>query len=388
MKSPSEMSIASSVRTKSSSELNLKGDVVPPPTRGRLLQREGSQISRQTSPTSTCFSSVVPFKDVFALKRQIDRGSYSVVYEAIHLISGESYAVKVYDRTKFPSVEEDLSVYNEVSNLRYLERHRYAQDNLKERRRKRRYDIVRLIDFFEDAETFYLVLELMRGGDVFSRVVERHFYTEIEARYLAKCLLDSVKYMHECGVVHRDLKPDNLLLAKEGNDIHVKIADFGFSAKTRIGGMQVNLTQRCGTPAYVAPEVLKGGPYNEKVDMWSVGAIIYFVLGGYPAFVDDKPRNLFKKILHADYEFHEEDWDHVSDEAKSLIRSLLTVDPTKRLSASAALKHPWFRRSSSKYHGHTSHSTLHDLKNDLANVNLTEQQAVLEVVPGEVSSEC
>lgn len=334
--------------------------------RGRKLDRSNiisnnntNTMKRETSPLSTCVSSVVPFKEVFELTRQIDSGSYSVVYEAIHRISGERYAVKIYDRTKFPSVEEDLAVYNEVSNLRYLERRRYAKDLFKEQQRQQRcssskrssskrrsYDIIRLIDFFEDTSKFFLVLELCTGGDLFTKVVERHYYSEYEARYLAKRLLESIKYMHECGIAHRDLKPDNLLLAKNGNDVHVKIADFGFSAKTRIGGMNIPLTQRCGTPAYVAPEVLRGGPYDERVDMWSAGCILYFVLGGYPAFVDDKPKALFHKILNGDYEFHEDDWCHVSNDAKSLVSGLLTLDVNKRLTASQALKHPWLCSSS------------------------------------------
>lgn len=405
--------------------------------RGRKMDSRNcfaNNVRRDTSPLSTCVSSVVPFKEVFELTRQIDSGSYSVVCEAIHRISNEKYAVKIYDRTKFPSVEEDLAVYNEVSNLRYLERRRYAQDLFKERKqqqrvqqqqqaaaaamavannnncssehnnntnnsiRKRRYDIVRLIDFFEDTKAFYLVLELCTGGDVFTRVVERHFYSEYEARFLAKCLLESVKYMHECGIAHRDLKPDNLLLAKRGNDVHVKIADFGFSAKTRIGGMQVNLTQRCGTPAYVAPEVLRGGPYDERVDMWSVGAILYFVLGGYPAFVDDKPKALFNKILKADYEFHEEDWCHVTEDAKSLVRSLLTLDVNRRLTAAEALKHPWIRPRGSMSNSCSSSSGSSRQRSSMQNAaNVVAQQQQQQgislqkpqkVGAGQSSSEC
>lgn len=266
-----------------------------------------------------------------------------MVWEAVHRSSGERYAVKIFDRKKLPTVEEDLAVYNEVTILRYLERRRYVQDLMKEKKRKRRYDVIRLIDFYEEPDSFYLVMELMTGGDIFSRIIERHYYTESEAKYLARHLLESVRYMHESGVVHRDLKPENLLLVKRGNDVHVKIADFGFAAKTRIGTMRIALTQRCGTPAYVAPEVLRGVPYNEAVDMWSLGAILYFVLGGYPPFVDDVPKQLFKKIFTADFEFHQQDWSHVSDQAKSLIRNLLTVDPNQRLTAHQALKHPWFR---------------------------------------------
>merc|ERR1712232_952191 len=123
-------------------------------------------------------------------------------------------------------------------------------------------------------------------------------------------------------------------------------------------GMNIPLTQRCGTPAYVAPEVLRGGPYDERVDMWSAGCILYFVLGGYPAFVDDKPKALFHKILIGDYEFHEDDWSHVSNDAKSLVRGLLTLDVKKRLTASQALKHPWLCSGSSSRRSMNNHANV------------------------------
>merc|ERR1712129_12362 len=102
-----------------------------------------------------------------------------------------------------------------------------------------------------------------------------------------------------------------------------------------------SLTTQCGTPGYVAPEILEGNPYDSKADMWSIGVILYILLGGYPPFIEKNQRNLFRKIRNGDYEFHDEYWGGVSTDAKNLISSLLTVKPGKRYSANQALKDKW-----------------------------------------------
>ena len=122
------------------------------------------------------------------------------------------------------------------------------------------------------------------------------------------------------------------------DDSDIKIADFGFA---KICHKPNSLTTQCGTPGYVAPEILSGRPYGTQSDMWSLGVIVYILLGGYPPFMDKNQRELFRKIRKGQYEFHEEYWSQVSEEAKGLIRSLLTVNATKRLDASAALRNSW-----------------------------------------------
>lgn len=121
------------------------------------------------------------------------------------------------------------------------------------------------------------------------------------------------------------------------NDSDLKIADFGF-AKVVPG---TGLKTMCGTPGYVAPEILERSPYDEQCDMWSLGVIVYILLGGYSPFEEQSQEVLFKKIRRGEYTFHEEFWGPVSHDAKDLIRKLLIVDPKKRLTASQALKHKW-----------------------------------------------
>lgn len=227
--------------------------------------------------------------------------------------------------------------------------------------------IVNLVDFFAYPQTFYVVLDLAKGGDVFDRLSKRTVYNECVARNLAINLLNTIEFMHSKGIAHRDLKPENLLLVDKDDDAVLKVGDFGFAKKVDPKG----LTTRCGTPAFVvslilhllhisrfqififthtdieiyfhpqAPEVVLGVPYNEMADMWSVGAIIFFLLGGYPPFQADSHKELFRKIRAADYVFHEKYWGKISIQAKQIISLLLTVDPKERLSASEALKHDW-----------------------------------------------
>lgn len=145
-------------------------------------------------------------------------------------------------------------------------------------------------------------------------------------------------YLHSQNIVHRDLKPENLLLKSAANDSDIKIADFGFA--TSIQGRSLSL--QCGSPDYVAPEIIKKHKYGVEVDMWSCGVIVYILLGGYPPFHEEEPDVLWGKIEAGSYAFHEEFWSQVSDAAKDLIQNLLVVDPDNRYSASQALRHPWF----------------------------------------------
>lgn len=200
--------------------------------------------------------------------------------------------------------------------------------------------IIRLYDFFKEATTYYLVMEEMTGGELFDRIVAKAYYNEKEARDTCMILIEAVGYMHKNNVAHRDLKPENLLLVSKKDDSQVKIADFGFAKKVY---EENSLSTQCGTPGYVAPEILEGQKYDQRADMWSVGVILYILLGGYPPFIESTQRELFRKIKRGDYEFHEEYWGTVSKEARNLIKSLLTVDPKKRLTAPQALQNSWIR---------------------------------------------
>lgn len=264
----------------------------------------------------------VTFRDMYELRQKIRSGSYATVWEGVDKASQSiPYAIKVVKR-KDLKPKDDAQFLNEVAILQSLEHP----------------NIVGIHDFFEEKDYFFLVMELMNGGDVFDRIVKRTHYTEKDARDLAKCLLGAVAFMHSHGVAHRDLKPQNLLLANLDDDADMKVADFGFAKRVHT---PKSLISRCGTPTYVAPEILKNHPHDCSADMWSVGVIIYVLLVGYPPFMEENQRVLFRKIRMGDYEFYPEDWNDISTSAKELIQSLLVVDPTKRMIAKDALCHEW-----------------------------------------------
>jgi calcium/calmodulin-dependent protein kinase I len=262
------------------------------------------------------------FDELFRLKGVLGTGAFSTVREGFHRSNADvSYAVKCINRKKL-SDEDEAALLDEVAILKEM----------------KQTHIIRLYDFFEEPSTYYLVMERMRGGELFDRIVAKAYYNEKEARDTCKILLEAVQHCHSHHVAHRDLKPENLLLLSEDDDSAVKIADFGFAKKVY---ERNSLTTQCGTPGYVAPEILEGTPYDERADMWSVGVILYILLGGYPPFIESTQRDLFRKIRKGEYEFHEEYWGTVSIEAKELISSLLTVDSNERLTAKQGLENEW-----------------------------------------------
>jgi serine/threonine protein kinase len=142
---------------------------------------------------------------------------------------------------------------------------------------------------------------------------------------------------------HRDLKPENILYASPAEDAPLKLADFGLATMLKPNQL---MTVACGTPGYVAPEILCGTAYGKEVDIWSVGVILYILLCGFPPFYDDNNKKLFSLIINATYTFPDPYWTEVSADAKDLVNKLLVVDPKKRLTAAEILKHPWMVTSS------------------------------------------
>lgn len=289
-------------------------------------------------------SSGMRFDELYRLKGVLGTGAFSTVREGFHRSNSTmSYAVKCINRKKL-SEEDEAALLDEVSILKEMK-----HDH-----------IIRLFDFFEESSTYYLVMERMRGGELFDRIVAKAYYNEKEARDTCKIVLEAVRYCHENHVAHRDLKPENLLLLSDVDDSAVKIADFGFAKKVYEPN---SLTTQCGTPGYVAPEILEGTAYDQRADMWSVGVILYILLGGYPPFIESTQRDLFRKIRKGDYEFHEEYWGTVSAEAKDLISSLLTVDSRDRLTADEALENAWILGDDAKLASKDLGGNLNKLRN-------------------------
>ncbi|RHY13229.1 hypothetical protein DYB36_012924 [Aphanomyces astaci] len=194
-------------------------------------------------------------------------------------------------------------------------------------------NVIKLHAVYSEPDMFILITEFVEGGELFDRIVDKTFYTEREARDVVKGLLQVTAYCHAANIVHRDLK------ASPYDDASFKLADFGFAQ--RIDLSKSHLVTQCGTPGYVAPEVLRGKAYGNGVDIWSIGVITYILLCGYPPFHNDNRNALFQQVKSGTFEFHSPYWDHISDAAKDFIRLMLTVDPNIRPAAKTLLKLPW-----------------------------------------------
>uniref|UniRef100_A0A672KXG8 Calcium/calmodulin-dependent protein kinase type IV n=1 Tax=Sinocyclocheilus grahami TaxID=75366 RepID=A0A672KXG8_SINGR len=241
--------------------------------------------------------------DFYELESELGRGATSVVFRCRQKGTQKHYAAKMLKKT----VDKKI-VRTEIGVLLRL-----SHPN-----------IIKLKEIFETPAEISLVLELVTGGELFDRVVEKGYYSERDAADAVKQVLEAVAYLHENGVVHRDLKPENLLYATSAPDAPLKIADFGLS---KIVDDQVTMKTVCGTPGYCAPEILRGCAYGPEVDMWSVGVITYILLCGFEPFFDDRgDQYMFKRILNCEYEFVSPWWDNVSLNAKDLVsKSKYTV---------------------------------------------------------------
>ncbi|KAK2858786.1 hypothetical protein Q5P01_003406 [Channa striata] len=273
-----------------------------------------------TSRVETWKKQVDDIKKIFDFKEVLGTGAFSEVVLAQEKLTGRMFAVKCIPKKALKGKES--SIENEIAVLRKIKHE----------------NIVALEDIYESSDHLYLIMQLVSGGELFDRIVEKGFYTEKDASTLIRQVLDAVNYLHKMGIVHRDLKPENLLYFNPQDESKIMISDFGLSKMEGSGDV---MSTACGTPGYVAPEVLAQKPYSKAVDCWSIGVIAYILLCGYPPFYDENDSKLFEQILKADYEFDAPYWDDISDSAKDFISSLMEKDPAKRFTCEQALRHPW-----------------------------------------------
>lgn len=198
--------------------------------------------------------------------------------------------------------------------------------------------IVRLEGVYESDATAHTVMERLEGGEVFGRLAEVGRFTEPAAAHAARQVLQALAYLHDCGVVHRDIKLENLMYDRHrGND--VKLVDFGFATRIAPGA---KLTETVGTLQYVAPEVLLGHAYDEKVDIWSLGTVVYTLLTGTPLFGGSR-RQIHKRKTTGNVYYSTYFRTGLTEEAKRFVRLLVNLDPQARPSAQEALEHPWLQ---------------------------------------------
>ena len=260
----------------------------------------------------------------YTFGKTVGTGSFGQVRLAIHKATKQTRAVKILPKSK---VDLKLLI-NEVNILSKL-----SHPN-----------IMQIYEIFDDNTNIYIVSEYCKGGELFEIISNKGSFSEKDACIIMKQLMSAICYSHQNNIVHRDLKPENILMDSDASDLTIKIIDWGCAQTIKTTKQS---KQADGTAYYIAPEVLKG-EYNEKCDIWACGVIFYILLCGYPPFNGETDDEIYLEVLKGKFEFPEEDWSEVSDEAKDLIKKMLTKDVNKRISALDSMQDPWFKKFEEK----------------------------------------
>ncbi|CAI5450506.1 unnamed protein product [Caenorhabditis angaria] len=250
-------------------------------------------------------------------------GQFGTVYGGIHRKSGQHVAVKLIDKLKFPPNKEDL-LRVEVNILQQVHHH----------------GVVHFLQMLETTDRIFVVMEKLKG-DMLEMILssEKGRLSERTTQFLVAQILEALRYLHHLNIVHCDLKPENILLTSNSDFPQVKLCDFGFA---RIIGEKSFRRSVVGTPAYLAPEVLRNKGFNRSLDMWSVGVIVYVSLSGTFPFNEDEDIN--DQIQNAEFMYPAQPWKEISETAIEFINGLLQVKMSKRFTVSKALSHIWMQR--------------------------------------------
>lgn len=254
----------------------------------------------------------------YLLDRRIGKGSYATVWVGRVDGSDQAVAVKVISRQ---TVTETSQLRQEVEVLRQIN-----HDN-----------IVRFIDLKKSASHFYLVLEYCAGGDLHQFLKQRRSLSEEVARHFLTQIAAGLCTLHQRNLIHRDLKPQNILLSDSSDSPVLKIADFGFARALQPQDMAATV---CGSPLYMAPEILRHEPYDAKADLWSVGAILFELLAGRTPFTGANPMQLLANIEKGHLSFEDL---QISEEAQDFLRAILMRSPAQRLTSQEFMRHPFVR---------------------------------------------
>ncbi|KAI3819020.1 hypothetical protein L1987_12842 [Smallanthus sonchifolius] len=263
------------------------------------------------------------FNKDYQISEELGRGRFGVVYRCFSASSGHSFACKSIDKRLLSDSTDRQCIDKEPKVLQLLN----GNPNT-----------VQIHDLYEDDNYVHIVMDLCESPDLFDRISQHGgVFSESEACSVFSPLMLSISYCHRLGIAHRDIKPDNVLFDSRGK---LKLADFG-SAEWFAMNERGTMIGVVGTPYYVAPEILSGREYNEKVDVWSAGVILYIMLAGAPPFYGETPAETFEAVLRGNLRFPMKIFRSVSPEAKDLLRKMLCKDVSRRLSAEQVLRHPW-----------------------------------------------
>mmetsp|Transcript_1392 Transcript_1392/g.2319 ORF Transcript_1392/g.2319 Transcript_1392/m.2319 type:complete len:404 (+) Transcript_1392:113-1324(+) len=301
--------------------------IITMPDRKLTIMFTDGQIAKKWAEALK-MARVMKLANYYEMGKQIGQGAYSKVRLGFTKSGGEEVAIKVIDKKTCPK-DDLIFLEREVDIVRDLDHP----------------NIVKTYDVFATKDFIYIVLEYMPGGMLYDVIALYGQFTEKDAAEVMKEMLQGISYLHRRGIVHRDIKPENILCTSKQWPLHVKWTDFGLS-NVLVGGKNDTLQTQVGTPHFAAPELLKSEKYGAPVDLWSCGIVLYNMLSGELPF--DHPEDageIFRQILYNEVSFPDKQFANISQDAIHLIKNLLVKEPKNRLTADAALQHPWFNTS-------------------------------------------
>ena len=258
----------------------------------------------------------------YVIIKEIGIGNSAKVYLAQDIQELKEYAIKSINKEAIISNSRSISaLINEIKVMRRLN-HPF---------------LITLYRVYENEKYIHLILDYVPGGDLFHRILEKNIFPEDKASIFMRNLLEAMDYMHSMNVVHRDLKPENILMLNDKSDFEFKIADFGLACDATEEQLL-----RCGSPGYVAPEILKKRSYGKKVDIFSAGIILYVILSSRAPFYGKTTREILVRNKECKLYFQDKYWKNVSQEGIDCVLILTDSNPETRPSARLALKHAWF----------------------------------------------
>ena len=255
----------------------------------------------------------------------IGSGAFGKVYKVENIIMNQIRAMKVVKKDSINFQDDKKQFLKEIEMLMNLDHP----------------NIIKIFEYYVDDLNYYVIMEFAEGGELYEQINKLKNFKEKHAAIIMQQLLSAVCYMHSKGIVHRDIKPENIMLeSKSSEDLSIKLIDFGTSNFIK---NNQHLSMKIGTPYYIAPEVLKKS-YGYECDIWSLGVILYMLLSGTPPFDGFDDQSILQKVKIGKYSLEGESWELISNEAKDLIKKMLTYSPEKRINAEDALKHEWFKK--------------------------------------------
>ncbi|XP_004373676.1 myosin light chain kinase, smooth muscle isoform X4 [Trichechus manatus latirostris] len=260
--------------------------------------------------------------DFYDIEERLGSGKFGQVFRLVEKKTGKIWAGKFF---KAYSAKEKENIRQEIGIMNCLHHHK----------------LVQCVDAFEEKANIVMVLEIVSGGELFERIIDEDFeLTERECIKYMKQISEGVEYIHKQGIVHLDLKPENIMCVNK-TGTRVKLIDFGLARKLENAG---SLKVLFGTPEFVAPEVINYEPIGYATDMWSIGVICYILVSGLSPFMGDNDNETLANVTSATWDFDDEAFDEISDDAKDFISNLLKKDMKNRLNCTQCLQHPWLMK--------------------------------------------